>query len=42
MVNAKLDYNHYIEKQIRPIAESILPLIGIDFSDIVDDQLMLF
>lgn len=42
MVSSPLDHSHYIEKQIRPIAESILPLIGIDFSDIVNDQLMLF
>jgi DNA polymerase-2 len=42
MVRSPLDYNHYIDKQIRPIAESILPLIGLDFNDIVNDQLMLF
>ena len=42
MISSPLDYNHYIDKQIRPIAESILPSIGLDFNDIVDDQMMLF
>lgn len=41
-VTAPLDYDDYIDKQIRPIAESILPLIGLDFMSICDDQLSLF
>lgn len=40
--HAPLDYEHYIEKQIRPIAESILPSIGISFESIINDQLGLF
>jgi len=30
-----IDYNHYVEKQIRPIASSVLTLLGKDFDDIV-------
>ncbi len=36
------DYEHYIEKQIRPIAESILPATGINYDDIDNQQLGLF
>ncbi len=37
-----IDYEHYIEKQIRPIAEGILPFVGIDFDTLISDQLGLF
>ncbi|WP_218355053.1 DNA polymerase II [Alteromonas lipotrueiana] len=37
-----LDYEHYIEKQIRPIAESILPTINISFEELTQPQLGLF
>ena len=37
-----LDYDHYIEKQIRPIADSILPAIGGDFESLASQQLELF
>ncbi len=30
-----IDYNHYIDKQLKPIADSILPFIGRDFETIV-------
>ena len=39
---APLDYEHYIEKQIKPIADSILPLIGLSFSELTNEQLPLF
>lgn len=39
---APLDYDHYIDKQIKPIAESILPLIGLSFEAITTDQMSLF
>ena len=39
---APLKYDHYIEKQIQPIADSILPLIGLNFETIANDQLSLF
>jgi len=31
----KLDYNHYIEKQIKPIAQQILSLLDKEFDDVV-------
>jgi DNA polymerase-2 len=37
-----IDYEHYVEKQIRPIAEGILPFIGLSFSNISSSQLDLF
>lgn len=40
--HSKIDYEHYIEKQIRPIAEGILPFIGESFDDITSIQLGLF
>jgi len=42
MVAAPLDYEHYIDKQIKPIADSILPLIGADFERLTNQQLNLF
>jgi len=35
MLSHKLDYEHYIEKQIKPIANSILVFLDKDFDDIV-------
>ena len=40
--NAPLNYEHYIEKQIMPIADSILPLVGLTFSSIITEQMSLF
>jgi DNA polymerase elongation subunit (family B) len=39
-----LDYGHYIEKQIRPVAEPVLTLLGLDFSRVAgtEKQLSLF
>ncbi len=37
-----LDYEHYIERQIRPVAEGILPFIGVDFDTLVSQQMGLF
>lgn len=31
-----IDYDHYIDKQLKPIAESILPFINLDFENIVN------
>lgn len=28
-----LDYDHYIEKQLRPIADAVLPLVGLTFEE---------
>ncbi|GGD51731.1 DNA polymerase II [Lacimicrobium alkaliphilum] len=40
--NAPLDYEHYIERQIRPVAEGILPFVGEDFDTLVSQQMGLF
>lgn len=39
---SSIDYDHYIDKQIRPIAEGILPFIGESFEEITSAQLGLF
>ena len=41
-MHSAIDYEHYIEKQIKPIAEGILPFIGLSFSNISSSQLDLF
>ena len=38
----KLDYDFYVEKQLKPIADDILPFIGKNFESIAGDQLGLF
>ncbi|MGR5391545.1 DNA polymerase II [Vibrio crassostreae] len=37
-----IDYQHYIDKQIKPVAEAILPFIGLDFERVTGQQLGLF
>ncbi len=37
-----VDHQHYIEKQLKPVADAILPFIGLDFNEVVDGQLGLF
>ncbi len=37
-----IDYQHYIDKQIKPIAEGILPFVGLSFEQINSRQLSLF
>lgn len=34
-VSSSIDYDHYLDKQVRPIAESILPLMGKKFDDVL-------
>ena len=41
-LESPIDYQHYIDKQLKPIAEAILPLLGKDFDEIISDQLRLF
>lgn len=41
-IESPIDYEHYIDKQIRPIAEAILPFIGLSFEAIGDAQIALF
>ena len=41
-LNSQIDYDHYVDKQIKPIAEGILPFIDLSFEDITSQQLGLF
>jgi DNA polymerase-2 len=41
-LSAPLDYSHYIDAQLRPIADTILPLTGNDFESIISGQMSLF
>lgn len=38
----RLDYQHYIEKQLRPVADSILPFVGESFDEVIQPQIALF
>jgi DNA polymerase-2 len=40
--HAPPDYEHYIDCQLRPVAESVLGWIGLDFDTIVSGQQDLF
>lgn len=35
---APLDYDHYIERQIKPVADAVLPFVGRDFDSLVGGQ----
>ncbi|WP_269321283.1 DNA polymerase domain-containing protein [Halomonas sp. BC04] len=37
-----IDYQHYLSRQLQPVADAILPFVGDDFSTLVDRQLGLF
>ena len=37
-----IDYQHYLEKQLQPVADAILPFLGDDFSRLVSPQHDLF
>ncbi len=37
-----IDYEHYVEKQLKPIADAILPFVGESFERICGQQLKLF
>lgn len=36
------DYDHYLDRQLAPIADGILHFLGMDFATLVDEQLRLF
>ncbi|CAG8999552.1 MAG: DNA polymerase II [Candidatus Celerinatantimonas neptuna] len=40
--NALPDYQHYIDKQLKPVADSLLPFINLDFDHIISAQIGLF
>lgn len=37
-----LDYEHYIEKQLQPVADAILPFVSLSFEELVNAQMGLF
>ncbi|TXY23623.1 DNA polymerase II [Vibrio mimicus] len=37
-----IDYQHYIDKQLKPVADAILPFIGKQFDELIAPQLGLF
>ena len=41
-VKHRLDYKHYLDKQIKPIANSVLELLGKDFDTLLKGQTTLF
>jgi DNA polymerase II len=43
-VHAPLDHEHYVSRQVRPVAEPVLDLLGLDFDQVIGDarQLRLF
>lgn len=43
-VTAPIDHAHYVEKQLRPIAEQVFPHLGLSFDEILGEarQMRLF
>ena len=41
-LSSQIDYDHYVDKQIKPIAEGILPFIALSFEDMTSQQMGLF
>lgn len=41
-IQSAIDYQHYIDKQLKPVADAILPFIGMDFGSLSEPQLGLF
>ncbi|STD48885.1 DNA polymerase II [Edwardsiella tarda] len=41
-VDAPIDYQHYLERQLQPVADAILPFLGTDFDTLLTGQLGLF
>jgi len=37
-VRHRLDREHYVPKQIRPVAEPVLATLGFDFERVIGDQ----
>ncbi len=37
-----VDYDHYVTRQLQPVADAILPFVGDDFASLIDGQLGLF
>jgi len=41
-LRSPIDYEHYLSRQLQPVADGILPFVGDGFAALVDDQLSLF
>lgn len=41
-LQAPIDYEHYLSRQLKPVADAILPFVGGNFERLVDGQLGLF
>lgn len=41
-LQSPIDYEHYVSRQLQPVADAILPFVDDDFTRLVDDQLGLF
>ena len=43
-LRSPIDYEHYVQKQVRPVAEPVLELLGLGFDKAIGDdaQLELF
>ncbi|WP_060481203.1 DNA polymerase II [Pseudomonas sp. NBRC 111119] len=39
---APIDYEHYLTRQLQPVADAILPFVGDSFAALVDHQMLLF
>ncbi len=42
VVTSTIDYEHYVEKQLMPVADGILPFIGLSFDELTKPQMGLF
>lgn len=41
-LQSPIDYEHYLSRQLQPVADAILPFVGDDFNALTGRQLMLF
>ncbi|TAL94700.1 MAG: DNA polymerase II [Paraburkholderia sp.] len=41
-LRSAIDYNHYLTRQLQPVADAILPLLGDDFETLMSGQKVLF
>ncbi|WP_281222659.1 DNA polymerase II [Photobacterium sanguinicancri] len=41
-LQSTIDYQHYIDKQLKPVADGILPFIGTSFEELIAPQMGLF
>ncbi|MBC3419671.1 DNA polymerase II [Pseudomonas sp. RW3S2] len=41
-LQSPVDHEHYLSRQLQPVADAILPFVGDDFASLTDRQLLLF